>query len=179
MAQAEQTHLTWDDPSEPLDAGDTEAELITNDLDDLEEIRRLRAKGWEGTQLEAPAWDWLWIFWPRSHRAHVLDRRVRFATEYRDREPEGRRVLWPAKEYAEIEWSANSALADLGLPARPAGHIWLLRPPATYADLDAALVEIHRLADERRLRLTPWPGLLEPMQQIVVALFADDHTVTW
>ncbi|QWC85225.1 hypothetical protein KLP28_00010 [Nocardioidaceae bacterium] len=179
MTPPGRAHLTWDEPRDPIDGGDGWAELITNDLDDLDEIRRLRAEGWEGEPLQAPAWEWLWILWPRSHRAFVLDRRVRFAVEYRGRGTEGRRALWPAKEYAEVEWSANSSLAELGLPARPAGHIWLLRPPAAYADLDAALSAINRMADEGDVRLIPWPGLLEPMQRMIADLFAGDPGVRW
>ena len=181
MSGAAETHLTWSEPADPIADGDSMG-VLTNDLDDLPEMAPARARGFEGEIPEAPGWTWIWILWPRSHRAWLPDRRVRFGWSYDavDGEPSaGKQQMWPTWEYAEVEMAANSSLSDLGLPHRPAGRLWLLRPPSRFAALDAAFTEIMRLADEREIRVVPWPGLLEPVQQIVAELFDGDRDVVW
>ena len=175
------THLTWSEPPDPIVDGDSTG-VVTNQLVDLPEIAAVKADGFEGEMLEVPGWTWIWLLWPRSHRAWMPDRRVRFggSLDAADGDPSGReRWMWPTWEYAEVEEAANSSLSDLGLPKRPLGRIWLLRPPTRFADLDAAFTEIVRLTDDREIRVVPWPGLREPMQQIVAELFEGDDEVSW
>lgn len=105
--------------------------------EDLPEVSAAHAEGFYPAH-EAPLWCFIPAIWPKSERAWVRDCRVRHLTRgYSDGRSE--RLPWSAAEYAEIEDETNRTLAALGLPPRPAGRIWLLRPPAGYATLQAAL----------------------------------------
>ena len=175
--------MSWNEPAEPIDSGDPTG-VVTNDLGDLPEVVRARGRGYEGHVLEAPMWGFIWIFWPRSHRAWLSDRRVRYGWSHTDRgadrEPTTReRWTWPAAEYAEIEISANRRLRGMGLAPRPPGRIWLLRPPERFSNLDAVFAEVDRVCEERQIRPSWWPDLRRPVQEVVVELFEGDPEVAW
>ena len=99
----------------------------TNEVDELPEVVAAGRRGFAPAP-EAPMWCFLPVVWPDDHRAWVRDRRARTSVVGWD---DGRtqRDHWSATTYAEIEGDINSMLADLGLPPRPPGRIWLLRPP--------------------------------------------------
>ena len=46
---------------------------------------------------------------------------------------------WSAADYADIEADINATLDTYGVPPRPAGRVWLLRPPPGFACLDDVL----------------------------------------
>lgn len=108
--------------------------------EDLPEVAAALALGLHPAD-EAPLWCFVPAIWPKGERAWVRDCRVRHLTRgYSDGRWE--RLPWTAAEYAETEDDTNRALADLGLPPRPAGRIWLLRPPATYPTAQAVLDDV-------------------------------------
>ena len=77
-------------------------------------------------------WCFIPAIWPSSARAWVRDNRVRHLTRQCDDGPL-ERLPWTTADYAEDENDTNAFLAELRLPARPAGRIWLLRAPEPYA----------------------------------------------
>ena len=50
-----------------------------------------------------------------------------------------RTLPWSTADYFEMESDANWLLAECGLPARPPGRLWLLKPPPGFSSLDATL----------------------------------------
>lgn len=106
------------DDSTPVDSDDPLA---------LAEVLAARAEGYEPAP-EAPMWCFVPAIWPTGSRAWVRDRRVRHLLSD-DRRGKVERLPWTAADYADYEDEMNSLLRRLGLPARPAGRIWLLRGP--------------------------------------------------
>lgn len=95
--------------------------------EDLPEVRRLVDEGWELAP-DAPVWAFLPAVWPRSQRTWVPDRGTRTAVTF-----EGttcRRMDWTGEDYAERDADYASLCRDAGVADRPAGRLWLLRPPA-------------------------------------------------
>lgn len=52
-----------------------------------------------------------------------------------------------------MERDTNEMLTDAGVPPRPFGRLWLLRPPPPFADLDGVVQAITRGADADRVPL--------------------------
>ena len=50
-----------------------------------------------------------------------------------------RRLLWAAQDYADVEQDTNQLLMECGLSPRPAGRLWLLRPPQAFATMHAVV----------------------------------------
>lgn len=99
----------------------------SDDPRDLPEVRNAMAQGYEPAP-EAPIWCFVPAIWPSQSRVWVRDRRVRHG-----RRDDGRghvaKEPWTAADYADYEDEMNNLLRRLGVPARPAGRIWLLRGP--------------------------------------------------
>lgn len=108
--------------------------------DDVAEVAAARRSGYFPAH-EAPMWCFLPALWPREARAWVRDRRVRHGTRSSGAGPV-ERVPWTAADYADDEAGTNRFLTELGLPPRPAGRIWVLRPPTAYPTLDAVLGDL-------------------------------------
>lgn len=104
--------------------------LLSEDTNDVGALPEVVAAGRQGfaPAPEAPMWCFLPVVWPDEHRAWVRDRRARTSVVGWD---DGRtqRDHWSAATYALIEGDINRLLVDLGLPSRPPGRVWLLRPP--------------------------------------------------
>jgi len=47
---------------------------------------------------------------------------------------------WTAGMHFDAERDANKMLVAAGLPPRPAGRLWVLRPAARFPDLDSVFV---------------------------------------
>ena len=84
---------------------------------------------------DAPIWSFLPAVWPAASRAWVPDRAVRLTRLQCDGGAESV-VPWSAWDYAEVESDTNDMLAESGVPARPFGRLWLLKPPPHFEDLD-------------------------------------------
>ncbi|MGH3412056.1 MAG: DUF5956 family protein [Marmoricola sp.] len=124
----------WDEHGVPAALSDVEDHVhyvATDDVEMIPEVQAAWKLGWEPAP-EAPLWCFLPAIWPRRSRTSVSDVRVRSGTSSCSGTP-NKRVPWSTATYADIEQSMNSLLAECGLPARPAGRIWLLRPPARSA----------------------------------------------
>ena len=114
--------------------------VYSDQPEDVPEVAAARAARFFPAD-EAPLWCFIPAIWPVSERAWVRDCRVRHLNRsYADGRAE--RLPWTAAEYAEIEVDTNRSLADLGLPPRPAGRIWLLRPPPRHRSAQAVLDDV-------------------------------------
>ncbi|WP_258724902.1 DUF5956 family protein [Cellulomonas sp. NS3] len=103
----------------------------------LPSVAAARAQGWHLAP-DAPLWCFLPAVWPARQRAWVPDRSVRVVRTVCDGVP-GPEIPWSAWDHAEVEGVVASLLADAGVPARPPGRLWLLRPPPGTRDLDDAV----------------------------------------
>lgn len=83
--------------------------------------------------------------WPRAHRRWIQDHSTQYTTMSSPGGPV-HRYPWTVWDHAEMERDTNDMLVAAGLEPRPAGRLWLLRPPARFADLEAALDELTRRA---------------------------------
>lgn len=108
--------------------------------EDVPEVMAARAEGYHPAP-EDPLWCFLPAIWPPTQRAWVRDCRVRYLMRRCGDEPP-QRLPWTAAEYGEMEDLTNAMLAELGVPARPGGRIWLLRLPKQYPDLQVVLDDI-------------------------------------
>lgn len=127
----------------------------SDDPSDLPEVAAARALGWELAH-EAPLWCFLPAVWEHDARAWVRDLRVRHASGGRPGEPI-RRAPWSTWDYADIEADANTLLAECGLPPRPFGRLWLLRPPPRFGSMDEVLDHLsdHAVASGEQIMVTP------------------------
>jgi Family of unknown function (DUF5956) len=94
---------------------------------------------------DAPLWLFLPAVWPVESRAWIRDnrvRRLRTMTEgvWAD-------IPWSTADYFEVEADEQRIIGLYGLPPRPPGRVWLLRPPPAVGDLDQTL---HLLSDAAR-----------------------------
>ena len=106
----------------------------SDDPVDMPAVRVAREHGYEPAP-EAPLWTFLPAVWPEAARAWIPDDRVRHARVACIGEPE-RVVPWSTADYFEMEAEANWMLAECGLPARPPGRLWLLKPPPGQESLE-------------------------------------------
>jgi len=118
---------------------------------ELPAVRAARGHGFEPAP-EAPLWTFLPAVWPQAARGWTPDTRVRQMMVFCNAEP-ARAVRWSAADYFEMEADANAFLAECGLPPRPAGRVWLLKPPPGFASVDDALRRLQRSAKEAGLHV--------------------------
>lgn len=114
--------------------------VLSDDPEDVPEVKAARGHGYLPAP-EAPLWCFIPAIWPSEARAWVRDLRVRHMTRQCAGGPL-ERLPWSAADYAEHENDVNGLLAELGLPSRPAGRIWVLRAPAPYATAQEVLDDI-------------------------------------
>lgn len=127
----------------------------SDDPADLPMVAAARALGWEPAH-EAPLWSFLPAVWDHPARAWVHDLRIRHASGARYGE-QPRRTPWSTWDYAWIEADANELLASCGLPPRPFGRLWLLRPPPGFGSIDEVLDHLsdHAVASGEEITVTP------------------------
>jgi hypothetical protein len=118
---------------------------------------------------EAPLWCFLPAIWPDDARAWVRDIRIRHQTVSCDGEP-ARRFPWSAADHAEVETDINDLLGECGLPPRPAGRVWLLRPPGDLT-LDDVLGRLLTAAQAAGDDVMASPAFVEHVDAELTRLF--------
>jgi len=141
----------------------------SDDPADLPQAQAARAHGYEPAH-EAPMWSFLPAIWPDAARAWIRDLRIRHMRGSCEGEPV-RRTPWSAADYAEIEADTNEMLRACGLPPRPAGRVWLLRPPPDFADLETTLAYLSRSASCAGLDVMMTSAFVTHVQRELAALF--------
>jgi hypothetical protein len=116
------------------------APVYSDRSEDVPDVKAALAHGYFPAH-EAPMWCFIPAIWPSNARAWVRDSRVRHLTRQCNGGPL-ERLPWTTADYAEDENDTNAFLAELGVPARPAGRIWLLRPPEPYGTAQDVLDDI-------------------------------------
>ncbi|WP_380163915.1 DUF5956 family protein [Jannaschia sp. R86511] len=87
---------------------------------------------------EAPMWCFLPAVWPSAQRAWVPDRSLRVVRVRREGAAETV-IPFSAWDFEEQEEFINQVLVSAGVPPRPFGRLWLLRPPQRFRDLSAVV----------------------------------------
>jgi len=144
----------------------------SDDPNDLEVVRSAKAVGYEPAP-EAPLYCFLPALWPNHDRAWVRDTRIRHALVSCNGQP-SRRVPWSTWDYVEMEADANALLADCGFDPRPAGRLWLLRPPGQFANLEAVLKHLADAANQAGLPVYANDSFADFIAEKVHALFDRD-----
>ena len=165
----------WDvegDPAHFPRSGDgRSAPTESDDPLDLPAVRAASDHGYE-TAPEAPMWTFLPAVWPKAARAWIPDTRVRHMRVSCNGEPT-RVVPWSTADYFEIESDANGILAECGLPSRPGGRLWLLKPPPGQPSLQHTLKALLASAKRTGLQVRATSELVEHVQRELSAVFAD------
>jgi hypothetical protein len=134
---------------EPVDSDDPAA---------LPLVQAARSLGYQPAP-EAPLWCFLPAIWPQDARAWVRDTRIRHQSVSCTGRP-AVRVPWSAADHAEVEADITALLAKCGIPSRPAGRLWLLRPPPGYPALDAVLRRLAAAAEAADIQVMASPNLV-------------------
>jgi hypothetical protein len=145
---------------EPVDSDDPAA---------LPLVQAAGSLGYEPTP-DAPLWCFLPAIWPQDARAWVRDTRIRHQSVSCTGRP-AVRVPWSAADHAEAEADINALLAECGIPSRPAGRLWLLRPPPGYQALDAVLRHVVAAADAADIEVMASPKLVAHVTAELQRLF--------
>ena len=142
----------------------------SDDPADLPVVAAARSLGWEPAH-EAPLWCFLPAVWDHGARAWVHDLRVRHEVGGILGQ-ELRRRPWSTWVYADIEADTNALLRECGLPPRPFGRVWLLRPPPGFASLAEVLDHLsdHAVASGQEITVTP--GFVRVVADEVRRLFS-------
>ncbi|MGH8921522.1 MAG: DUF5956 family protein [Actinomycetes bacterium] len=156
----------WDEDGAPHPLGLRRSGRSELEPDRLPEVRELEVLGWEPAPEQA-----LWVFlpyvWPAPARTWVADRATRWAVETR---MDGHGTVTDvecaplsAADLHGMDAEADATLSGLGLPPRPAGRLWLLRPVGPFADVAAVLAHLYAVAGERAVE----PAATRPFMELV------------
>lgn len=123
--------MSWDEDGTPHPLALRRTGRSEQEPDRLPEVRELEVLGWE----PAPE-DTLWVFlpyvWPPASRTWIPDRSTHWAVRT-GLDGHGHITDVEAAPLADpdlhdLDWEAEEVLTGLGLPPRPQGRLWLLRP---------------------------------------------------
>ena len=161
-----------DEPDLHLPGAHSDCEaVLSDDPSVITSVQAARDLGFEPLH-ESPMWTFLPAVWPTHARAWVRDTRVRHMVVTHNDGP-ARHVPWATADYAEMERSANLLLAECGVPPRPAGRIWLLRPPSSSPSLDDVLDGLSSDAEAAGLRVMASPEFVALVRDGLRVRFGD------
>ena len=145
-----------------------EVPVMTDDARALSLAVAAREEGFEVAP-EAPLWLFLPAIWPVQSRAWIRDNRIRQLRTM----IEGNWVdlPWGTADYFEVEASEQEFIQALGLPPRPPGRVWLLRPPPGVGDLDQTLQLLSDSAKTARVKIDVSHGFFDHTSRTLAALF--------
>jgi hypothetical protein len=158
------------DPAHFPGTGDRLAPIDSDDPQDIPAVHLAAERGYEPAP-EAPMWIFLPAVWPRNARTWVPDTRVRHKQVACNGEPT-RGVPWSTTDYFEMEADANSILAACGLPSRPAGRFWLLKPPSAHPSLELVLNHLLASAERTDLQMMATAQFVEHVRKDLGVLYA-------
>ena len=145
-----------------------EVPVMTDDARALSLAVAAREDGFEVAP-DAPLWLFLPAVWPVESRAWIRDNRVRrMRTMTRGRWGD---LPWGAADYFEVEASEQEVIRSYGLPPRPPGRVWLLRPPVAVSDLEQTLRLLSDGAESAGVVADVTPQFLDHTVRTLRALF--------
>ncbi|MFC9294313.1 DUF5956 family protein [Streptomyces sp. NPDC057011] len=150
--------MSWDEDGTPHPLALRRTGRSEQEADRLPEIRELEVLGWEPAPEEL-RWAFLPYVWPPAARTWIPDRSTHWAV---DTSLDGHGHITdvactplPEADLRDLDGETDAALAALGLPPRPRGRLWLLRPVGPFPTVAAVLEHLDATAAERGVR----PGL--------------------
>ncbi|MFG2338847.1 DUF5956 family protein [Streptomyces yangpuensis] len=140
--------MSWDEDGTPHPLAQRRTGRSELEADRLPEMRELEALGWEPAP-EDLRWVFLPYVWPPAARTWIPDRSTHWAV---DTALDGHGHITgvecaplPEPDLRGLDREADEALAALGLPPRPRGRLWLLRPVGPFPTVAAVLAHLDAL----------------------------------
>ncbi|MFG2875156.1 DUF5956 family protein [Streptomyces sp. NPDC048337] len=150
--------MSWDEDGTPHPLALRRTGRSEQEADRLPEIRELEVLGWEPAPEEL-RWAFLPYVWPPADRTWIPDRSTHWAVET---SLDGHGHITdvacaplPEADLRDLDGETDTAIAALGLPPRPRGRLWLLRPVGSFPTVDSVLDHLVAASAERGVR----PGL--------------------
>lgn len=144
--------MSWDVSGLPHRLAERRSGVSELEPDQLPEVRELGQWGWSLAP-DAPMWVFLPYVWPPGARTWVPDRSTRWQIDTTlDATCQLLNVACHPVSQAERETQERDADADLarvGIPPRPAGRVWLLRPVGEFKDVEGVLDHLCASAEAR------------------------------
>lgn len=144
--------MSWDEDGTPHPLALRRTGRSELEPDRLPEIRELEVLGWEPAPEEL-RWAFLPYVWPPAARTWIPDRSTHWAVETSlDGHGHVTGVACaplPDTDLDELDRETDAALAGLGLPPRPRGRLWLLRPVGPFPTPAAVLEHLDATAAAR------------------------------
>ncbi|MEV7579853.1 DUF5956 family protein [Streptomyces erythrochromogenes] len=141
--------MSWDEDGTPHPLAQRRTGRSELEADQLPEMRELEVLGWEPAP-EDLRWVFLPYVWPPAARTWIPDRSTHWAV---DTALDGHGRITgvecaplPEPDLRGLDREADEALAALGLPPRPRGRLWLLRPVGRFTTVAAVLDHLDALA---------------------------------
>ncbi|MDV5142896.1 DUF5956 family protein [Streptomyces sp. SBC-4] len=145
-------HMSWDVSGIPHRVASRRSGTSELEPDRLPEVRELAEMGW-ALAPEAPMWVFLPYVWPAEDRTWVPDRSTRWQIDTTlDAADRLLDVVCHPLSPAEKDTQEEDAAADLalvGVPPRPPGRLWLLRPVGDLENLEVVLEHLCAAAEAR------------------------------
>ncbi|WP_411103464.1 DUF5956 family protein [Streptomyces sp. cmx-4-9] len=165
--------MSWDEDGTPHPFAQRRTGRSEQEPDRLPEVRELEVLGWEPAP-EAALWAFLPYVWPPQDRTWIPDRSTRWAVET-GLDGHGRITAvecapLPGGDVELLEAEADAVLAGLGLPPRPRGRLWLLRPVGSLPAVDAMLAHLRAQAAARGVAQQPSAEFLDLVRAELAAL---------
>ncbi|MEU9144701.1 DUF5956 family protein [Streptomyces sp. NPDC048349] len=144
--------MSWDEDGTPHPLAQRRTGRSELEPDRLPEVRELEVLGWEPAPEEL-RWAFLPYVWPPAARTWIPDRSTHWAVET-SLDGHGHitgveAAPLPEADLHELEGETGTVLAGLGLPPRPEGRLWLLRPVGPFPTVGELLSHLVALAAER------------------------------
>ncbi|MFJ9644145.1 DUF5956 family protein [Streptomyces sp. NPDC101206] len=141
--------MSWDEDGTPHPLARRRSGRSEQEPDRLPEVRELEVLGWEPAPEEA-AWVFLPYVWPPQARTWIPDRSTHWAV---DTLLDGHGHITgvhaaplPDPDLHDLDRETDEAVAALGLPPRPPGRLWLLRPVGPHTTVGGVLEHLRAVA---------------------------------
>ncbi|MFD9369334.1 DUF5956 family protein [Streptomyces sp. NPDC060020] len=167
--------MSWDEDGTPHPLALRRTGRSELEPDRLPEIRELEVLGWEPAP-EDLRWAFLPYVWPPAARTWIPDRSTHWAVDI-SLDGHGHITGVECAPLTEpdlhgLDQEADAALAGLGLPPRPGGRLWLLRPVGSFTTVGAVLDHLDALAARHAVEALPSAAFLALVRTELSALAA-------
>ncbi|WP_216827049.1 MULTISPECIES: DUF5956 family protein [Streptomyces] len=171
--------MSWDEDGTPHPLAQRRSGRSEQEPDRLPEVRELEALGWEPAPEEA-AWVFLPYVWPPADRTWIPDRSTHWAVDTvldgHGRITDVRAEPLAGPDLRGLDRETDEAVAALGLPPRPPGRLWLLRPVGGFTSVAAVLDHLRGLAAGRGVDPAATAAFMDLVRTGLADLAADHHT---